>query len=120
MLINEEFFDAAGEQLVIVSNYAVGMDNIDLDAARMPGHRFVHGVIQHLGKEVMHRLLVSASDIHAGTPAHGLQAFQHLDVGSGIGVVSPGAAAALRAFPRGRFDRGSGGFLRRVVEKITR
>jgi glyoxylate reductase len=34
-LINHEFFDAAGDQLVIVSNYAVGVDNIDLaEAAR--------------------------------------------------------------------------------------
>lgn len=33
--INAEFFDAAGEQLVIVSNYAVGVDNVDLaEAAR--------------------------------------------------------------------------------------
>jgi glyoxylate reductase len=34
-LINHEFFDAAGPQLKIVSNYAVGVDNIDLpEAAR--------------------------------------------------------------------------------------
>lgn len=34
-LINHEFFDAAGDQLIIVSNYAVGVDNIDLaEAAR--------------------------------------------------------------------------------------
>lgn len=33
--IDAEFFDAAGDQLVIVSNYAVGVDNIDLaEAAR--------------------------------------------------------------------------------------
>jgi len=35
VLINAEFFDAAGPQLKIVSNYAVGVDNIDLaEAAR--------------------------------------------------------------------------------------
>jgi len=32
--INAEFFDRAGDQLVIVSNYAVGVDNIDLAEAR--------------------------------------------------------------------------------------
>jgi glyoxylate reductase len=32
-LINHEFFDAAGSQLKIVSNYAVGVDNIDLAEA---------------------------------------------------------------------------------------
>ncbi len=31
--INSEFFDTAGEQLVIVSNYAVGVDNCDLEEA---------------------------------------------------------------------------------------
>jgi len=36
-LINAEFFDAAGEQLKIVSNYAVGVDNIDLDEAHRRG-----------------------------------------------------------------------------------
>jgi glyoxylate reductase len=35
--INAEFFDAAGERLVIVSNYAVGVDNIDLAEARRRG-----------------------------------------------------------------------------------
>lgn len=35
VLINAEFFDAAGPQLRVVSNYAVGVDNIDLgEAAR--------------------------------------------------------------------------------------
>jgi glyoxylate reductase len=36
-LIDAEFFDAAGDQLVIVSNYAVGVDNIDLDEAARRG-----------------------------------------------------------------------------------
>jgi len=36
-LINQEFFDAAGPQLKIVSNYAVGVDNIDLPEAKRRG-----------------------------------------------------------------------------------
>lgn len=36
-LINREFFDAAGEQLKIVSNYAVGVDNIDIAEAKRRG-----------------------------------------------------------------------------------
>lgn len=36
-LINCEFFDAAGPQLKIVSNYAVGVDNIDLAEAKRRG-----------------------------------------------------------------------------------
>jgi glyoxylate reductase len=36
-LINHEFFDAAGPQLKIVSNYAVGVDNTDLAEAKKRG-----------------------------------------------------------------------------------
>jgi glyoxylate reductase len=36
-LINNEFFDTAGPQLKIVSNYAVGVDNIDLPEAKKRG-----------------------------------------------------------------------------------
>ncbi len=46
---------------------------VDFDAGRMARHRLVHGVVQHLGEEVVHRLLVGAADIHAGAPAHGLE-----------------------------------------------
>lgn len=32
--VDDEFFDAAGEQLKVVSQYAVGFNNIDVDAAK--------------------------------------------------------------------------------------
>ena len=35
--LDAEFFDAAGDQLRIVSNYAVGVDNLDLAEARRRG-----------------------------------------------------------------------------------
>jgi glyoxylate reductase len=35
--VNDEFLDAAGEQLVIVANYAVGFDNIDVAACTARG-----------------------------------------------------------------------------------
>src|SRR5919197_5767508 len=35
--VDDEFLDAAGDQLVIVANYAVGFDNIDLDAVTRRG-----------------------------------------------------------------------------------
>jgi glyoxylate reductase len=35
--VDEAFLDAAGSQLRIVANYAVGLDNIDLDATRARG-----------------------------------------------------------------------------------
>ena len=34
MPVTEELLDAAGEGLEVVANYAVGYDNIDLDACR--------------------------------------------------------------------------------------
>lgn len=41
-LINDEFFDAAGDQLAIVSNFAVGVDNVDLDEAKQRGIIIAH------------------------------------------------------------------------------
>ncbi len=35
--VDDELLDAAGEQLRIVANYAVGIDNVDLDACRRRG-----------------------------------------------------------------------------------
>ncbi|MHC5112843.1 MAG: 2-hydroxyacid dehydrogenase [Planctomycetota bacterium] len=35
--VNAEFFDAAGDQFVLVSNYAVGVDNVDLVEAQRRG-----------------------------------------------------------------------------------
>src|ERR1051325_8235910 len=35
--IDDDFFDAAGPQLRVVANYAVGVDNVDLEAARRRG-----------------------------------------------------------------------------------
>jgi hypothetical protein len=58
----------------------------NLDKARMARHGLVHGVVDHLGKEVMHSLLVRAADIHAWPAADGLKPFQHLDVGRRIAL----------------------------------
>ena len=56
----------------------------NLDEARVARDGLVHGVVDHLGEEVMHRLFVGAANIHARAAAHRLQPFQHLDVGSGV------------------------------------
>ena len=50
-----------------------------LDPGRVTRHRLVHGVVDHLGEEVMQRALVGAADVHAGAAADGLEAFEHLD-----------------------------------------
>ena len=63
---------------------AVGGE-LDVDEGGVAGHRLVHRIVDHLGEQVVQRLLVGAADIHAGPAAHRLQAFQHLDM---AGVVA--------------------------------
>ena len=77
-----------GEQAVLVE--------LDLDPVGVAGDRLVHGIVHHLGEEVVHRLLVGAADIHARPAAHRLQPLQHLDVGGGI------ARVGLKAWRYGR------------------
>ena len=64
-----------------------------LDPGGVAGHGLVHGVVDHLGEQVMQRLLVGAADVHAGPAPHGLQAFQHLDVGGRVAVGAVGGLA---------------------------
>ena len=83
---------------------AVGL-HLDLDPVGMAGKRLVHGIVDHLGKEVMQRLLVSAADIHAGATAHRLETLQDLDVARGVAglgrrAARGGAAADAAAAPR--------------------
>ena len=65
--------------------------HLDLDEGGVPLQRLVHGIVDHLGKEVMQRLLVGAADIHARTAAHRLEAFQHLDVIGGVAAIAAAA-----------------------------
>ena len=74
---------------------AVGLER-DTDVVGVALDRLVHGVVEHLGEEVMHRLLVGAADIHAGSPAHRLEPLQHLDVGGGVGLLGAAKGFAAR------------------------
>ena len=69
---------------------------LDLDAGGVARHRLVHGVVEHLGEEVVQSLLVGAADIHAGPPAHRLEPLEHLDVGGSIGIVGRSPSIPLR------------------------
>ncbi len=64
---------------------AVGVE-VQFDVARVPGHRLVHGVVEHFGDEVIEGALVGAADIHAGPAPHRLEPFEDLDVLGGIAV----------------------------------
>jgi hypothetical protein len=70
---------------------AVGL-HLDLDPVGVAGQRLVHGIVDDFGEQVVQRLLVGAADIHAGTPAHRLEAFEHLDVLRRITGLGGGAA----------------------------
>ena len=82
---------------------AVGR-HLDLDPVGVAGERLVHGVVDHLGEQVMQRLLVGAADIHAGPPPHRLEPLQHLDVLCRIAGLRR-AARRARAAPGGAAAR---------------
>ena len=79
---------------------AVGLD-LDLDPVGVAGERLVHRVVDHLGEQVMQRLLVGAADIHAGPAAHRLEPLQHLDVARRVAAVARWPAPAWRGCPSG-------------------
>ena len=67
-----------------------------VDERSVAGDRLVHGVVQHLGKEMMQGRLVGAADIHAGAAADRLKPFEDLDRGSRIpGLARRDAARAI-------------------------
>ena len=66
--------------------------HLDFDPVGVAGERLVHGIVDHLGEQVMQRLLVGAADIHAGAAAHRLEPLQHLDMLGGV--------TGFRAWPR--------------------
>ena len=57
---------------------------VDGDAVAEAGHGLVDAVIDDLINQVVQAALVGRADVHAGALAHGLQPFQHLDIGGGI------------------------------------
>ena len=79
-----------------------------LDEGGVAGDRLVHRIVDHLGEQVVQRLLVGAADIHAGPAAHRLQPFQHLDVGGRVAALGGGWLGRAPA-GRGRPAGGRGG-----------
>jgi len=65
--VDGEFLDAAGPDLKIVANYAVGFDNIDLDACRTRGIRASNtpGVLTETTADLAWTLILAAAR-HAG------------------------------------------------------
>ncbi len=61
--------------------------HVDFDPVGVAGERLVHGVVDHLGEQMVQRLLVGAADIHAGAAAHRLEPLQHLDMFGGVAAL---------------------------------
>ena len=61
--VDAEFFDAAGEQLAVVSNYAVGFNNIDVAEATRRGIRVGHtpNVLTDATADMAFTLLITAA-----------------------------------------------------------
>jgi hypothetical protein len=92
--------------------------HLHLDAGGVARHRLVHGVVEHLGHQMVQGALIGAADIHARTLAHGLQPLQHLDGGgivalrlvvSGKEVIRHGAALSCGGFVQSWQVWGQGG-----------
>ncbi len=86
--------------------------HLDFDPAGMAGERLVHGIVDHLGEQVMQRLLVGAADIHAGAAAHRLEPLQHLDMLGGVAGLRACRACRLGGAARGLAGSAGGGLAR--------
>src|ERR1700758_1538948 len=58
-----------------------------VDRRRVAGHRLIHRVVDHLPDEVVQTSLAGGSDVHAGTFADGLQAFENGDICSVVSAL---------------------------------
>jgi len=95
--------DAAGPQLIVVANYAVGYDNIDLDAAKernvmitnTPGKEIAQTVAEHVIAQIFslsHRIVETDDFARTGKyKAWGPEAFLGTDVyGKTLGIIGLG------------------------------
>src|SRR6476660_899349 len=55
-----------------------------LDESGVSRKRLVHGIVDDFGEQVMERLFVGSSDVHAGPATYRLEPFQNLDMMGGI------------------------------------
>jgi hypothetical protein len=54
----------------------------DFDAVGVTGDRFVHGVVEHFGNEMVERAFIGAADIHAGAATDRFESFEDFDGGA--------------------------------------
>ena len=59
---------------IISNGYGAVELDFNFDPTGVACDRFVHGIIEDFGDEMMERFLIGATDIHARTLANGLEA----------------------------------------------
>jgi len=87
----------------------------DLDEGRMARDRLVHGVVDHLGEEMMQGVGVGSANKHARAATHRLKPLQNLNRGGCVVGLAGGAVARRRP---GFHRDGFGALGRRGAEKI--
>ena len=109
--VDDEFLDAAGPQLRVVSNYAVGFDNIDVAACARRGIPVGNtpGVLTETTADLAWALLMAAA---RRLP----EGDRYVRAGS---LEDVGSAAAARAGRPRRDDRASSGF-GRIGQAVAR
>ena len=75
--------DGHAAPVVRYAQRAVGFE-FHFYAIGKPGNRFVHGVVEHFGEEVVQRAFVDAADIHSRSFPNRFESFENLDVLGGI------------------------------------
>ena len=77
--------DRNATAVVLDRQRAVSLEG-DFDQFGVAGDGLVHGVVQHLGEQVVQGPLIGAADVHAWTLADRLKALKDLYVGGGVGT----------------------------------
>ena len=111
-----EVIDNSMDEAVAGHATFIGVED-HLDHLGVAGDRLVHGVVEHLGEQVVQGPLVGAADVHARPLADRLQTFKDLDVLGRIAaaLADRGIGARLMALGQRRGWHGVQGV---VAEKV--
>ena len=86
--------DIHGDATAVVLNpHRAILPDVNAYAGGEVGHELVYTVVHDLVYQVVEASLVDAADVHAGAPAYGFHALQHLYVISGVIIFAISVAA---------------------------
>ena len=91
--------DGNAAAVVAHRHTAVGVDG-DHDLVAVAGQGLVDRVVDQLPDQVVEAALIGGPDVHAGTPPHGLQALENLDLFGGVRHVGAEGTRAHSATAR--------------------